>query len=116
MKPSKLPASKGGVYAEAIKGKVNFNRKGGEMRNEIALNRDSVFATDKLLKTTSLIYLKEALTNQQYEDCSRLVTSARGYGARQSEIRKVIAEYLVGAKAVRRARGTQKYGGRLGSY
>ena len=86
------------------------------MKNNIVLNGNKEVASDSLLKTTSLIYLKEALVNQQFEDCPGLVETAKAYGARQSEIRKAIAEYIaIGGKG--RRKGTnRKYGGRLRYY
>ncbi len=51
---------------------------------------------DGLLKTTSLLYLKEALNKGEFEDCKVLVTTAKTYGAAQSDIDEVIAAYLRG--------------------
>ena len=86
------------------------------MKNEITLNRSDAGAPDNLLKTTALIYLKEALVHQRYEDCPALVCSARGYGARQSEVRKVIAEYIAWGRSGRRKKTGRKFGGRLRYY
>lgn len=49
---------------------------------------------DKALKTTSLLYFKEALIKEQYEDCAELIHTAKRLGAEQDEISEVIAEYL----------------------
>jgi hypothetical protein len=86
------------------------------MRNEVILKWSNAVASDKLLKTTSLIYFKEALVHQQYEDCRGLVRLAKEYGARPSEIRKVIAEHLARESNARRTRTNTRYGGRLSSY
>lgn len=86
------------------------------MRNETTLNRGDTAAPDHLLKTTALIYLKEALVHQRYEECPALIRSARGYGARQSEVRKVIAEYIAWGRKGRRKRTGRKFGGRLRYY
>lgn len=86
------------------------------MRNEIILNRSEAGTPDHLLKTTALIYLKEALVHQRYEDCPALIRSAKGYGARQSEVRKVIAEYIAWGRNGRQKRTGRKFGGRLRYY
>ena len=86
------------------------------MRNNIVFDGDKEATSDLLLKTTSLIYLKEALVNQQFEDCPGLVKTAKAYGARQSEIRKAIAEYIATGSKGRRKRTNKKYGGRLFYY
>ena len=49
---------------------------------------------DEVLKATSLIYLKDALLTQRYEDCAGLIRDARNFGARQGEISAVIAESI----------------------
>jgi len=49
---------------------------------------------DGLLKATSLLYLRDALEGERYEECATLIQNAKGYGARQSEISGIIAKYL----------------------
>lgn len=51
---------------------------------------------NKAFKNAYLLYFKEALIKEKYEDCAYLTAEARHYGARQSEIRKVILEHVVG--------------------
>lgn len=46
--------------------------------------------SNEVLKTTSLLYLKEALKNQEYEICAELVQEARNYGATQGEVSAVL--------------------------
>ena len=47
---------------------------------------------DEVLKATALIYFKEALFNERYEDCRKLIRLAKRFGARQEDVREVIAE------------------------
>jgi len=56
-------------------------------------NVTSTFNADDVLKITSLIYLKEALKTQRYEECSGLIRDAKSFGAKQSEINAVLAGY-----------------------
>ena len=48
---------------------------------------------DEMLKVTTLIYLKDALLKEEYEECSELIEKARYSGAKSREIRKVLDEY-----------------------
>ena len=65
---------------------VNFNRK----ISKPEFSEDAVEAR----KAISLLYLEEALYKEQYEDCAGLIVAAKGFGAEQGEISKVIAKYL----------------------
>ncbi len=56
---------------------------------------------DEALATTALIYLKEALTKEQYEECAELVRAAKRFGAPLSEIKQVLVE---GARALKTGR------------
>ena len=49
---------------------------------------------DSLLKATSLLYLKDALQRERYEECTALIQSAKGFGATSREISEVIAKYV----------------------
>ena len=49
---------------------------------------------DKARKDISLLYLEEALNKEEYENCVELINTAKYFGAKQSEIGKVIANYL----------------------
>ena len=71
------------------------------MKNNLAfrLNGNIAINADAVLKETSLIYLKEALLAQQYEECAGLIRDAKSFGAEQSEISAVIAEYNRGYTA-----------------
>lgn len=55
---------------------------------------NGLIAPDPVLKLTSLLYFKEALLDQRYEDCARLLEAAKGFGARPGEISGVIAEVI----------------------
>ena len=50
-------------------------------------------APDELLKTTSLLYFKEALRNQQFEQCPTLIKTAKRFGAQDADIRRVINDF-----------------------
>ncbi|MCA9401773.1 MAG: hypothetical protein KC713_09105 [Candidatus Omnitrophica bacterium] len=46
--------------------------------------------SNRVLKATSLLYLKEALVNEQYEDCAELIQAAKNYGASFDEVKQVL--------------------------
>ncbi|MCB9772178.1 MAG: hypothetical protein H6754_06470 [Candidatus Omnitrophica bacterium] len=54
--------------------------------------------SNEVLKLTSLIYLKEALLAQRYEDCAELIRDAKGFGAEQVEISALLVEVFRGRK------------------
>jgi len=83
------------------------------MRNNLVLPNDKPGAPDELLATTSLLYFKEALVYQQYEQCTELIKAAKRFGARQADIDKVIAEYTNRDKAGGGNEAYQRIGGRL---
>ena len=64
------------------------------MRNDTFLKDNGPITSEEILKVTALLYLKEALRKEQYEGCPELIRTAKGFGARQSEVRKVIVEYI----------------------
>jgi len=86
------------------------------MKENIVYQGAKERAADDILKTTALIYFKEALVLQKYEDCRGLAQKAKEFGARQSEIRKVIVEYLNKGEAKRRGGAREIKGGRLRYY
>lgn len=55
---------------------------------------DASSATDPLLKTTSLLYLKDALQRERYEECAVLIQNAKGFGASTREISDVLTKYV----------------------
>ncbi len=55
--------------------------------------------TNGLLKVTALLYFKDALVKQEYENCQELINSAKRFGAEQVEINELIAQFLKGEKA-----------------
>ena len=85
------------------------------MRNNVVLKNDNNKPTvpDELLKTTSLLYFKEALRNQQFEQCPALIKTAKRFGAESADIRKVINEYNNRGKAGRQNEAGSAIGGRL---
>jgi len=76
------------------------------MNSNILLEQKGILS-DAVLKVTALVYLKDAIVLQQYENCPELVGYAKGFGAQQGEIDAVIASCLLRGKP-----GGQKGGGR----
>ncbi len=68
------------------------------MKNDTFLKENGPITSEEILKVTALLYLKEALRKEQYEDCPELIQTAKSFGARQSEVRKVIVEYIGGVE------------------
>ena len=61
--------------------------------NAIANNQhNDAVVYDRVLKVTSLLYFKDALLNQRYEDCAELIRAAKSFGAQPGEISRIIAE------------------------
>ncbi len=44
------------------------------------------------VKLTALLYLKEALLNQQYENCREFITIAKEFGAQDFEIQNLLED------------------------
>ena len=44
------------------------------------------------VKTTALIYLKEALVRERYEDCGEFIRIAEEFGATRAEIRNLLED------------------------
>ena len=78
--------------------------------------RNKLVARDEVLKATSLLYFKEALFNEEYEDCKELIRIAKRFGARHSDICRVIVQSNRGAKAGRGNEANKGKGGRLRFY
>ena len=85
------------------------------MRNNMVFTNENnkPKVPDELLKTTSLLYFKEALRNQQFEQCPTLIKTAKRFGAQNADIRKVINEYNNRGKTGRRNEAYPAIGGRL---
>jgi hypothetical protein len=75
--------------------------------------KDKTAARDAVLKVTSLLYLKEALFNEKYEDCKELIRIAKRFGARQGDIRSVITVSNRGVMVGRGNEANKGKGGRL---
>ena len=65
-------------------------------------------APNETLKATALIYLRDALDKQEYEQCPDLIQQALYFGALKSEIQQTIAEYTLGVKAAPSVKPFQK--------
>jgi hypothetical protein len=75
--------------------------------------KNKPIARDEVLKATSLLYFKEALFNEEYEDCKELVRLAKRFGARKGDIREVIADSNRGVRFGRGNGANKGKGGRL---
>ena len=85
------------------------------MRNSLVYQNENnkPKAPDELLKTTSLLYFKEALRDQRFEQCSTLIKTAKRFGAQNADIRKVINEYTNRGNAGQHNGANLAIGGRL---
>jgi len=85
------------------------------MRNNLVIPNENnkPKAPNELLKTTSLLYFKEALRDQQFEQCPTLIKTAKRFGAQNADIRKVINEYNNRGKTGRPNEADLAIGGRL---
>ena len=52
--------------------------------------------SDQTLKETALLYLFEALLEENFEEAPEIIRNAKRFGATQEDINAVIAEYLFG--------------------
>ena len=50
------------------------------MKNNALLIEEQALGSDQILKVTALLYLKEALVNQEYETCQELIDTAKNLG------------------------------------
>jgi len=79
------------------------------MRNNLFTNYQQGPTTpNETLKATALIYLRDALDKQAYEQCPDLIQQALNFGAQKGEIQQVIADYALGARATTRIKPFQK--------
>ena len=84
------------------------------MRNNavIGSKANQPATADDTLKATALLYLREALAGERYEDCAELIQTAQELGALPGEISALLAEYVRGLKAGRQNEANQAYGRR----
>lgn len=70
------------------------------MRNFLTSNQHQQKSSnhDQILKVTALLYLKEALIKEEYEDCSNLIQNAKDFGAEDKEISELILQHIRGIK------------------
>jgi hypothetical protein len=69
------------------------------MRNNlITANQKKPPAPNEVLKATALVYLKDALIKEEFEQCPELIQKAQYFGADKTEVQKVIAEFIKEAK------------------
>ncbi len=83
------------------------------MNNAVENNRPSELVVyDRVLKATSLLYFKDALLNQRYEDCAELIRAAKSFGAQPGEISRIIAEATgadTGQNVAYRTKGKRRF-------
>lgn len=81
--------------------------------NAVANNQPSdAVVYDRVLKATSLLYFKDALFNQRYEDCAELIRAAKSFGAQPGEIGRIIAEvtgHNTGGNGAYRTKGKKRF-------
>lgn len=85
------------------------------MRNNMVFTNqnEKPQAPDELLKTTTLLYLKEALVKQEFEQCAQLIKTAKRFGATDADVKKVLKEYVNGGRGGPRNEAEPEFGGRL---
>lgn len=85
------------------------------MRNNTLFNgkKNKLRHTDNTLKQTALLYLREALRKDEYEDCAELIKNAKRFGALQAEITQLIASHIAGEKEGLQNEANNKGGNRL---
>jgi hypothetical protein len=71
-----------------------FRKEVRKMKNNVLTDQELAFGPDQTLKLTALLYLKEALNAQQFENCRELIDTAKNLGVDSGEISAVIADYL----------------------
>ena len=86
------------------------------MKNNVIINNKKI--TEKpcdLHKVITLLYLKDALCNEEYDGCLELIMKAREFGAHDEEISEVLAKFNHRAKGAKRneLRNRKKSKGRL---
>ncbi len=84
------------------------------MNNNAVVNdqHDDAVVYDRVLKVTSLLYFKDALLNQHYEDCAELILAAKSFGAQSGEISRIIAETAgtnTGGNGAYRTKGKKRF-------
>ena len=67
---------------------------------------------DQTLKATALLYLAEALEQEQFEEAAEIIRNAKRFGAQQAEIDAVITEYLFGGGGDQEEEGGNQFQGR----
>lgn len=74
------------------------------MRNFLLSNdkEKKPFNHDQILKATALLYLKEALVKEEYEDCAGLIQNAKDFGAEAKEISDLLTDHIRGIKVAKR--------------
>jgi DNA-binding transcriptional regulator YhcF (GntR family) len=58
-------------------------------------NQVQIDGSSRALQATSLLYFKEALSKEAYEQCAEILKQARQAGVSKDEIQKLITEHMV---------------------
>ncbi|GEM_PF-3430665 len=74
--------------------------------------KEQIKAGDEALQVIALIYLKEALVKERYEECAELVRAAKRFGATQGEIKQMLVEGARGLNVVRKVEVPRERSGR----
>jgi hypothetical protein len=56
----------------------------------------------QVIKITSLLYLKDALNREEYEQCPELIQTAKDNGATKEDVQKEILGFIANVKAKNR--------------
>ncbi len=70
------------------------------MQNKLFNKDKKSYNRNNPLKETALMYLKESLNKERYEECSEMIKNAKRFGAQPNEIAQVIREYTDQLKLV----------------
>ena len=65
-------------------------------------------AADDALKLTTLLYLKDALEGERYENCAELIQTAKEFGAEQDDISQVIIGFIGKLRAARKSEAHER--------
>jgi hypothetical protein len=67
-----------------------MNRFKQEPKNQLQFD-----GSNRTLQATSLMYFKEALAREAYEQCAEILKEAQDAGVSREEIQKLISEHIV---------------------
>ncbi|OGX06290.1 MAG: hypothetical protein A2Z88_00580 [Omnitrophica WOR_2 bacterium GWA2_47_8] len=77
------------------------------------MNKSALINNSDTLKVTALLYFKEALAQERYEECAELIQAAKNFGVEQDEVKGIINEHVAKFGLGRRNGANQKKAGRF---